>query len=117
MLFTHSLTDGNKDRLFMRKAKGQINILATSLLADGISLEGVCRSATRQHAVTPTRDEKLTGKQLPQHDDISRAKTGRTLKVQGVQIQTSFMRMLLSALTPEQPHCNGHIPQSPLDLG
>lgn len=60
----HSLTDGNSDRLFVRRAKGQINKLATSLLTDRISLESVHRPATRKQAVAPIRDEKLTGKHL-----------------------------------------------------
>lgn len=68
-----SLTDGNNNRLFMRRAKGQIDKLATSPLADsGISLESVHRaSSTRARRDTHRGGgKKLTGKQLPQHDLI-----------------------------------------------
>lgn len=69
-----SLTDGNNNRLFMRGAKGQIDKLASSPLADsGISLESV-RGASSTRARRDTRrgggKKKLTGKQLPQHNLI-----------------------------------------------
>lgn len=62
----------------MRRAKGQIDKLASSLLADsGIGLESMhAGPAAREHARDTRRGgggrkkKKLTGKQLPQHDLI-----------------------------------------------